>query len=111
MYIWEVAFYFQYKLQEVPLCRLIDNWMGNLLSLFYHIFINGFLVFDTISGSKCSYNMNAFFSVDLFMAYMPECKQQLRPIYNNKRRYDRLHTSNLGCFVSLREPCNKETKS
>ena len=74
MYIWEVTFYYQHKLQEVPFYRLMDNWMGNLLSLFYHIFINGFLDFDTISGSKCSYNMNAFFSFDLFMVYLPECK-------------------------------------
>ena len=27
---------------------------------------------------KTSCNMNAFFSFDLFMIYIPECKQQLR---------------------------------
>ena len=39
-------------------------------------------------------NMNAFFSFDLFMVYIPECKQQLR-------------TLNLGCsFITPRESCN-----
>ena len=38
-------------------------------------------------------NMNAFFSLDDFMVYIPECRQQLR------------HTLNLVCsFITLREP-------
>jgi len=44
--------------------------------------------------------MNAFFSFDLFMIYIPECTQQLR---NNTRRYEILHTLYLGW-----EPCNNQ---
>ena len=41
--------------------------------------------------------MNAFFSLDDFMVYIPECRQQLR------------HTLNLVCsFITLREPCNNQ---
>ena len=40
---------------------------------------------------------------------MPECNQQLRTVCNNKRRYHILHTSNLGCFATLRDPCNIQT--
>lgn len=66
LYIWEVTFYFQHKIQEVPFCGLMDSWMGKLLSLLNIISINDFLVFDTILRYKCSYNMNALFSVDIF---------------------------------------------
>jgi hypothetical protein len=46
------------------------------------------------------------FSFDLFMVYIPECKQQLRTM---KHRYHILHTLNLGyCFITLREPCNNQ---
>ena len=36
-----------------------------------HVFI-----IETMNNSSC--NMNAFFSFDLFMVDIPECKQQLR---------------------------------
>ena len=45
--------------------------------------------------------MNAFFSFDLFMVYIPECKQQLRTVTYNTHRYEILHTLNLGCTVLL----------
>ena len=32
----------------------------------------------TIHTKVCNTMMNAFFSFDLFMVYIPECKQQLR---------------------------------
>ena len=48
--------------------------------------------------------MNAFFSFDLFMVYIPECKQQLRTY-----RYEIVHTLNMDCsFITLREPCNNQ---
>ena len=41
-------------------------------------------------------NINTFFSFDLFMVYIPECKLQLR-------------TLNLGCsFITHREQCNNQ---
>jgi len=50
--------------------------------------------------------MNAFFLFDLFMVYIPECKQQLRT-FKYTRRYEILHTLNLGCsFITLRELYN-----
>ena len=50
--------------------------------------------------------MNALFPFDLFMVYIPECKQQLKTM---KHRYHILHTLNLCyCFITLREPCNNQ---
>ena len=53
--------------------------------------------------------MNAFFSFDLFMVYIPECNQQVR-LWNNTCRYwEILHNLNLGCsFIILRELCNNQ---
>jgi len=49
--------------------------------------------------------MNALFTFDLFMVYIPKCKQ----LWNNTRRYEILHTLNLGCsFINLRDPCNNQ---
>ena len=43
------------------------------------------------------------------MVYTPECEQQLRNIKNNTRKYEILHTLNLGCsFIVLRELCNNQ---
>jgi len=33
-----------------------------------------------IISNYSTYNMNAFVSFDLFMVYIPECKQQLRTV-------------------------------
>ena len=52
--------------------------------------------------------MNAFFSFDLCMVYIPECKQQLRTM-KYTRRYEILHTLNLGgSFITLREQGNNQ---
>jgi hypothetical protein len=53
--------------------------------------------------------MNAFFSFDLFMVYIPECNQHVR-LWNNTCRYwEILHNLNLGCsFIILRELCNNQ---
>jgi hypothetical protein len=48
-------------------------------------------------------NMNSFFSFDLFMVYIPECKQQLGTEINT-HRYEILHILSLGCnVITLRE--------
>jgi hypothetical protein len=50
--------------------------------------------------------LNAFFSFDLFMVSIPECKQQLRTI-NDALRYEILHALSLSCsFNTLSEQCN-----
>ena len=52
--------------------------------------------------------MNCFF-FDLCMLYIQECKQQLRTMKKNTRRYKILHTLNLDCsFITLRESYNDQ---
>ena len=46
-------------------------------------------------------NMNAFFSFDLFMVYIPECKQQLR----TKKKY--IQIQDIAHFKSG-FPCNNQ---
>ena len=49
--------------------------------------------------------MNAFFSFDLFMVYIPEWKHQLGTM-KYTRGFNILHILNLGCgLITLREPC------
>ena len=53
-----------------------------------------------------SCNMNAFFSFDIFMVCIQNVSKS-QELWNNTRRYEMLHTLNLGCsFITLREPCN-----
>jgi hypothetical protein len=55
-----------------------------------------------------SCNINAFFSFDFFMVYIPECKQQLSN-YEIMHAYEILHTLNVDCsFITLRESCNNQ---
>ena len=50
--------------------------------------------------------MNELFSFDLFIVYIPECKQQLRTMKLYTLIRDIAHL-NLGCsFISFIEPCN-----
>ena len=69
-------------LQVTMLTRLLLNLIiaNNIMNLF-SIFkrqkkyqINNLILYGYL---KCC-NMNAYFSFDLFMVYIPECKQQLR---------------------------------
>ena len=51
-------------------------------------------------------NMNAFFSFDRFMIYIPECAAKNYDIIHADTRYC---TLNLGCScITLREPCNNQ---
>ena len=51
--------------------------------------------------------MNAFFSFDLFIVYIPERKQRPRTI--NTRKHEILNTLKLGCsLITLRELCNNQ---
>ena len=51
--------------------------------------------------------MNAFFSFDLFIVYIPERKQRLRTI--NTRKHEILNTLKRGCsLITLRELCNNQ---
>jgi len=43
------------------------------------------------------------FLLNFFVVYIPEYKQQLRT-----RRYEILRTLNLGCIITLREPCKTQ---
>jgi hypothetical protein len=53
--------------------------------------------------------MNTFFSFDLVIVYIPECKQQLKTIKQSTQIQDIAHFKYLGCsFITLREPCNKQ---
>ena len=49
--------------------------------------------------------MNAFFSFDLFMVYIPECKQLLRTMKYYPQMQDIAHFKSGCSFISLREPC------
>jgi hypothetical protein len=54
---------------------------------------------ETKENLKCD-------KIKFHMVYILDCKQQLR---TNTRRYEILHTLNLGCsFIILREPCNNQ---
>jgi hypothetical protein len=58
---------------------MLDFQIANVLAKLSLIFFLLLLLVVNITMFVCC-NMNEFFSFDLFMVYIPECKQQLRTL-------------------------------
>jgi len=52
--------------------------------------------------------MKTFFSFDLFMVYISECKQQLKTMKLYTQIQDIAHFKSELYFITLREPCNNQ---